>query len=84
MTNTEYRLKFPINAQDAMKHKTHRTANQNGESNVRCKLREKDVINIIHLWNTKLFRQQEIANLYNVSRRNISYIVNRQTWKHLE
>ena len=71
------------NAQDAIKHKTHRTVNQNGESNVQCKLTEKDVINIVHLWNTKLFRQQEIADMYNISRRNVSHIINRETWKYI-
>lgn len=66
-----------------IKHKTHRTVNQNGESNVQCKLTEKDVINIVHLWNTKLFRQQEIADMYNISRRNVSHIINRETWKYI-
>jgi len=71
------------NAQDAMRHKTHRATNQNGELNTQCKLTKKDVINIVCLWNTKLFRQQEIANMYNISRRNVSHIINRRTWKHI-
>lgn len=35
------------------------------------------------LWNTKLFKQQEIANMFNVSRPTISDIICGRTWRHL-
>ena len=71
------------NSQDAMKHKTYRTANQNGELNTQCKLTEQYVRMIIYMWGTGNFTQTEIANIYNISRRNVSHIVNKITWKHL-
>ena len=71
------------NAQDAMRHKTYRTANQNGESNTQCKLTEQEVRMIVYMWKTGLYAQKEIANIYNISRRNVSHIVCKRTWKHI-
>lgn len=69
------------NAKDAVRHGT--ISFGSGENNVRSKLREKDVINIIHLYNTKLFRQQEIADMYKISQSQVSHIFSRRRWKHL-
>ena len=70
------------NTRDSIRHKTH-CGFKCGELNTNHKLTEKDVINIIHLWNTKLFTQQEIAKMYNISRSYVNVIINRKVWKHL-
>ena len=48
-----------------------------------AKLKEQDVRMIVYIWNTGLFTQYEIANIYNVDHANISAIVLRKSWKHL-
>ena len=68
------------NHKDTVKHGTSPFGN--GESNIRSKLKERDVINIIHLYNTKLFSQQEVANMYKISQTMVSHILNRRRWKH--
>ena len=70
------------NTKDAIQHKTH-CGFKCGELNTNHKLTEKGVINIIHLWNTKLFRQKEIAKMYNISRSYVNVVINRKVWKHL-
>ena len=70
------------NKRDSIRHKTHRGFGR-GESNSNHKLTGKDVINIICLWNTKLFKQKEIAKMYNISRSYINVIINGKVWKHL-
>ena len=70
------------NAKDAMRHGTS-VCLRVGENSIGHKLTEKNVINIIHLWNTKLFTQQEIANMYNMSREQIRKIINGESWKHM-
>lgn len=51
-----------------------------GEKCTMSKLTEKDVIDIR---NKKGITHQEIANIYNVSRRCIGKIINKKTWKHI-
>jgi len=61
------------------------TANciRGGEGSPNHKLTEQDVRMIIYMWRTNLFLQREIAEMYNSTRRNISSIVNKRTWKHI-
>lgn len=54
-----------------------------GESNGRAKLTEQDVRMIIYMYQTGLFSQREIAAIYNVSQRNILFIVHKKHWKHI-
>lgn len=61
------------NITDAMVQGTH-------SSLTGTKLTEQDVINIIYLWNTKLFRQKEIAKMYGIKQNNVSRIANRKRW----
>ena len=70
------------NIQDSIKHGTHSCLRQ-GELSNRHKLTEQDVRMIIYIHRTNLFLQREIAEMYNVTRRNISSIINKRTWKHL-
>lgn len=70
------------NQKDSVKLGTHHSFGY-GESHMMHKLKEKDIINIIYLWNTKLFRQQEIADMYNIKQNTVSQIVNGKIWKHI-
>ena len=70
------------NAKDAIRHGTS-VCLRVGENSIGHKLTEKNVINIICLWNTKLFIQQEIATMYNMSREQIRKIINGESWKHM-
>lgn len=71
------------NAQDAVKHGTHRSANQNGEKNSLSKLTEKEIKEIRKLYKSEKFIQQQLADKFNVSKSNISRIVRRDMWKHI-
>ncbi len=73
------------NVQDAVKHKTHGGlyVNNRGELNGRSKLNTMQVRLIHKLAKQNYGTQQEIANLFNVGRRQISYIINRKQWKHI-
>lgn len=55
----------------------------NGESHPNSKLSLVDIRMIIYAWGTKLFTQQEIANIYNVTKSNIQDIIYKKTWKHI-
>lgn len=48
-----------------------------------AKLTEQKVRMIIYMWRTKEFTQQEIANIYDVSRALIGMIVRKNIWKHI-
>jgi hypothetical protein len=54
-----------------------------GERNPHAKLTERDVIEIRALYASKVYKQIDLARLYNVSFGSISDIVNRETWKHI-
>lgn len=47
------------------------------------KLTEQNVKMIIYMHRTQLFTQQGIADIYNISRRSIGRIINKETWKHI-
>jgi len=65
---------------DKRKHGT----DSRGEKCYAAKLKDKDVINIIRLYNTKLFCQWEIAKLYKISQTMVSKIILGKNWKHLQ
>lgn len=54
-----------------------------GESNSNSKLKEKDVLEIIDLLNSKKYKQQEIADMYNVSQSAITKIKCGRSWNYL-
>lgn len=68
------------NAKDAVRHKTHRSANQYGERNLNSKLTEQDIRTMIYIHRTDLFSKKEIAGIYKVSRSCIQNIFNGKTW----
>lgn len=59
------------------------TGNQKGENNGASKLTDNIVKNIRLLYNTKSYTTIKLAEMYNVHRSTISYIVNKKTFKHL-
>jgi len=75
------------NRRDAINHGTFYTPfaykHVKGEQHGRAKLTEVDVRMIIYMYRTKLFTQQKIADIYNISRRTIGFIINKKVWKHL-
>ena len=59
------------------------TGHQKGEYNGASKLKDKDVIEIRKLYNTKNYTTIKLGKMYGVNRSTISYIVNNKTFKHL-
>ena len=59
------------------------TGNQKGENNGASKLTDDIVKNIRKLYNTGGYTTTKLAEMYNVHRSTISYIVNNKTFKHL-
>jgi len=70
---------YSNNHLDKRKHGTDSCGVKNG----RAKLTEQDVRMIIYMWNTKLFTQYEIANIYDINHTNVWFIVNKKSWKHI-
>lgn len=52
-------------------------------SNPFTKLSDKDIRMIIYMWNTGLFSQKEIGDIYETIQSNISQIVNGKTRRHI-
>jgi len=67
------------NQLDAVRHGTHSFIVHKPSA----KLTETDVRMIIYMYRTGLFTQKEIAKIYNVTRGNIGYIVNKKSWRYL-
>ena len=59
------------------------TGHQKGEHNGASKLKDKDVIEIRKLYNTKNYTTIKLGKMYGVTRSTISYIVNNKTYTHL-
>ena len=70
------------NQKDAIKHGTAPCSRQ-GSKHPSSKLTEQIVRMIIYLYRTKLFKQYELATIFNVDQSNISKIIKKHTWKHL-
>jgi len=58
--------------------------NQNGEKNSMAKLKETDVIEIIHKLKNPHYKIVQLANEYNVLPKTIRNIKNEVTWKHID
>lgn len=76
-------------AKDNTKHtiyvlKKHKTLKQYGELNSMAKLTENDVKDIINLYNTTSMTQQQIGDLYNVSRSLVGMIIRGDIWTHID
>lgn len=71
------------NQRDSIKHGTAKCLHQCGELSSVSKLTEQDVRMIIYMYKTGEFIQQEIADIYNVTRTQVSRIVNKKLWKHI-
>lgn len=67
------------NQQDRKRHGT----SLEGIKHPMVKLTEQDVRMIVYIYRTGLFSQKEIAIQYNITRPNVTAIVNRKTWKHI-
>lgn len=67
------------NAQDAIKHGTHNSL-KCGEESPNVKLTKQDVKSIRKLYESKNFTQQQLADKFNISQSNISYIIRKETW----
>ena len=70
------------NHKDAVQHGTHNGL-KCGEEKSYAKLKLCDIKTIVRMWETKLFKQKDIAKIYNMSKGQISLICNKNTWKHL-
>ena len=67
-----------------MTNKGRRRSNTpKGSCNINAKLNEHDVINIRKMYIPGVVTHQEIADIYNVTKRAITVILNRKGWKHV-
>lgn len=71
------------NFKDAIKHGTHISLHQKGETHPRAKLKRKDIRMIIYMYKIGLFSQRKIAKIYNISYQNINAIITKRNWKHI-
>jgi len=62
----------------------NRNCTPKGEECSYSKLKEPQVIEILYKYATGNYTQQQLADEYNVSRRNIGKIINGKTWKHIK
>lgn len=60
-----------------------RSASKCGVNNPRHRLNNEDIKQIRALYKTGSCTQQQIGNLFNISQREISYIVNHKAWKNI-
>lgn len=65
----------------ALNNKLYNTAV--GESYHRSNLVENDIIEIRKLWDSNLYTQLELGNIFKTTKSTINHIVNRYTWRHL-
>lgn len=72
---------------DNMKDKIQKgrcyTGNQRGQNNGASKLSDAQVLKIRELYKSDKYTTVKLAELYNVNRSTISYIINNKTYKHL-
>lgn len=54
-----------------------------GEKNHRSKLKENDILEIRRLYSTGQYIHKDLANMYNVSRNQITRIINKKDWTHI-
>lgn len=54
-----------------------------GEESPASKLKEKDVVEIRKLFATGKYKQQQLANMFNITFQTIHLIVKRKSWKHI-
>lgn len=71
------------NQRDSIKHGTHTTLHQNGETNPTSKLNASDIKVIQYLYKVVNFLQNDIAWHFNISQQHVSRIVNRKEWNHI-
>jgi len=71
------------NVRDKVKKGRCYTGYQKGENNGASKLKDTDVVKIRQLYHSGNYTTIKLAEMYNVHRSTISYIVNNKTFKHL-
>jgi len=72
------------NAKDSYRHGTLSGFNgTRGESHHNVKLTKEEVKLIYSYYWSKLYNKQELSQMFNISKPNISCIVYKQTWKHI-
>jgi predicted XRE-type DNA-binding protein len=71
------------NNKHAIENRLHTFEYCEGELCNLSKLKEKDVLEIRGLYETKKYSQRQLAKIFNCSRENISKIVRKNSWKHL-
>ena len=75
-------LRWDSYSNNHLDKRKHGTDNK-GEKCYSAKLKEQDVRMIIYMYRTGLFTQQEIADIYDITHHNVSFIVNKKSWKHI-
>jgi len=62
---------------------THPERIRRGEQNGMAKLTEKEILEIRHAYQHRYFTMRELAQIFEVSRPLIGYIVQRRIWAHV-
>jgi len=78
LCNIEYATHIK-NISDRNRHGTH----NKGERHNMVKLTKEEVIEIRDKYGTGQYTQEQLASEYDISKPNVSFIVNRRTWKHI-
>lgn len=68
---------------DNMKDKSNKNRQLNGEKHGVHKLTEQQVLEIRQKYIPRIYSQYKLAEEYNISRPQISFIVNNKQWKHI-
>jgi hypothetical protein len=71
------------NAIDMVRKGRNKYGDVRGEKNGCAKLVKKQILKIKKLWITKKFIQKELAKNFGISQQQISRILNRNRWKHV-
>lgn len=72
------------NAKQNMTHAKEQGLLAKGEKHYRAKITEAIVIEIFRLYNVEKWLQKRIAKHFGISRSNVSYILRRESWSHVE
>jgi len=72
-----------ISHDNNIKHAKEKGFFKIGEEAPSSKLKEKDVLKIRKMYLTKKYTQEYLANLFNIGKATMNYILKRKTWKHI-
>lgn len=82
LNNNANNLRWESCSDNNLRKKDHGT-NNDGESNCLSKLTNNKVLEIRKIYSRGNITYREIAGMFNITKPNVGYIVNRKTWRHI-